>query len=183
MTTPNKPILCLDFDGVIHSYTSGWLGATEIPDPPVPGFFKFLLEAQEHFTVCIYSSRSSHRGGIQAMKDWMWKHSLDAMPELQTDKCLKCGKIEEAPVHADAAGHGFMSPKPIQMRVLTDAIGLIEWPLSKPPAMLTIDDRAITFTGTWPRPAVLRGFKPWNAKKDPHEGVYGSDSLATIAAE
>jgi hypothetical protein len=32
-----KPILCLDFDGVLHSYTSGWKGAAVIPDPPVPG--------------------------------------------------------------------------------------------------------------------------------------------------
>jgi hypothetical protein len=30
-----KPILCLDFDGVIHSYSSGWKGADVIPDPPV----------------------------------------------------------------------------------------------------------------------------------------------------
>lgn len=29
-----KPILCLDFDGVIHSYASGWKGADVIPDPP-----------------------------------------------------------------------------------------------------------------------------------------------------
>jgi len=183
MTTPNKPILCLDFDGVIHSYSSGWKGATEIPDPPVPGFFKFLLEAQEHFTVAIYSSRSSHRGGIKAMQEWLWDHAQTALPELQTDKCMRCGKIRQSPSHSPDSGHLFLSPKPVQFRVLIDALSLIEWPLSKPPAMVTLDDRAIQFTGTWPRPAVLVGFKPWNAKKDPHEGATGSDSLATIAAE
>ncbi len=32
-----KPILCVDFDGVVHSYTSGWKGETVIPYPPVNG--------------------------------------------------------------------------------------------------------------------------------------------------
>ena len=45
------PILCLDFDGVLHSYTSGWLGADVIPDPPVPGYAQFLLRAVEVFEV------------------------------------------------------------------------------------------------------------------------------------
>ena len=37
-------IVCLDFDGVIHSYSSGWKGPREIPDPPVPGAIRWIRE-------------------------------------------------------------------------------------------------------------------------------------------
>jgi hypothetical protein len=32
----------------------------------------------------------------------------------------------------------------------------------KPPAFLHIDDRAVTFTGTWPNPDDITNFKVWN---------------------
>ena len=64
----SKPILCVDFDGVIHSYASGWKGADAIPDPPVPGAMEFLREALRHFRVSIFSSRSNQPGGIAAMQ-------------------------------------------------------------------------------------------------------------------
>ena len=40
----NNPIICVDFDGVIHSYTSGWKGIDVIPDDPVPGAIEWLEE-------------------------------------------------------------------------------------------------------------------------------------------
>ena len=61
-----KPILCVDFDGVIHSYSSGWKGANVVSDPPVDGAISFLLAAIEQFDVCIYSSRTSQLGGVTA---------------------------------------------------------------------------------------------------------------------
>jgi hypothetical protein len=69
-----KPILALDFDGVCHSYTSGWKGAAVIPDPPVLGLFQFLERAVLDFEVNIWSSRSNQDGGIQAMKSWFFHY-------------------------------------------------------------------------------------------------------------
>jgi hypothetical protein len=120
-------ILCIDFDGVIHSYSSGWQGADVASDPPVPGAIEFLHQAVRHFKVMILSSRSDTGGGIMAMKEFLYRHAPICGPDIEW----------------------------------TD---LIEFPLSKPPAFLTIDDRALTFTGTWPSIEALLAFKPWYAK-------------------
>jgi len=69
-----KTIL-VDFDGVIHSYTSGWKGARVIPDPPVEGAIEWLSRLVQKFEVCIYSSRSRQWGGRRAMRAWLFKHS------------------------------------------------------------------------------------------------------------
>ena len=73
----SKPILCLDFDGVIHSYISGWKGADVIPDPPVPGALRFIVHAMDLFTVAIFSSRSNQPGGLKAMREWIGFWSVD----------------------------------------------------------------------------------------------------------
>lgn len=80
-----KPILCLDWDGVIHSYSSGWQGATVIPDPPVPGALQFIVNAMEHFTVVIFSSRSHQPGGIEAMIQWLGFWSVDPVHGMPGD--------------------------------------------------------------------------------------------------
>jgi hypothetical protein len=74
MTGPHKPILCLDFDGVIHRYSKGWQDG-DIYDPPTEGFFEWLIEAQEHFTIMILSSRSKDPGGVSAMSTWLAEHA------------------------------------------------------------------------------------------------------------
>lgn len=72
-----KTIL-VDFDGVIHSYVSGWKGETTIIDPPCIGALKFLEELVEddRFEACIYSSRSKTQAGISAMQNWLIYHGL-----------------------------------------------------------------------------------------------------------
>ena len=73
----NKPILVLDFDGVIHSYTSDWKGVEVIPDPPVPGAMRFIRDAMVKFEINVYSSRSFDYKGLNAMRAYVRFH-LDA---------------------------------------------------------------------------------------------------------
>ena len=61
-----------DFDGVIHSYTSGWLGETTIPDPPVPGIQKALKEIHDAgYEVVVVSTRCKTALGRMAIENWI----------------------------------------------------------------------------------------------------------------
>lgn len=128
------PILCLDFDGVIHAYTSGWQGADQIPDPPVAGAIAFLYEAIQHFEVHIFSTRSSQIGGLNAMRTWLWLHDCNWRAE------------------QSRAG------RPLLRTHLTMQV---QFPTTKPPAHVSLDDRGLLFTGTWPAMDTLVAFKPW----------------------
>ena len=130
MSDTKKPTLCLDFDGVLHSYTSGWKGADVIPDEPVPDAMFFLHQAAWHFDVQIFSSRSNQPGGVDAMKAWLRKHLEKTLGEVTG----------------------------------TNVFRALRFPLEKPPALVTIDDRAICFTGAWPSMQELKEFKPWNKR-------------------
>lgn len=71
----DKPILCVAFDGVINSYTSGWQGSADVlPDPPVEGAFEFLAEASQQFAVCVWSTRTRIGSGRYAMRRWFKRH-------------------------------------------------------------------------------------------------------------
>lgn len=75
---PEKKTVAVDFDGVIHSYTSGWMGADQIPDPPVPGAIEFLNELALHYTVVIFTTRAGHEGASAAIMAWLIEHGFEA---------------------------------------------------------------------------------------------------------
>lgn len=130
------PILCLDFDGVIHRYDSGWKGPLTISDDVTEGFFEWLDEATKHFKIVVYSSRSGEPGAIDAMMFWL------------ADQRRKWRE------------RGGKSPHEFGEGVT------LEFADTKPAAFLQIDDRALTFTGNWSdfEPLALLAFKPWNKR-------------------
>ncbi|MCZ7685689.1 MAG: hypothetical protein M5U28_45680 [Sandaracinaceae bacterium] len=72
----HRRTLAVDFDGVIHSYASGWQGPTAIADPPVPGAIDWLTAASERFDLAIHSVRSAQPGAVDAMRAWLREHGL-----------------------------------------------------------------------------------------------------------
>ena len=111
MTTKRKPILCLDFDGVLHSYTTPWSGAHNIPDPPVKGAMQFLSRAVTEFEVNVYSSRSGDPEGVSAMRAWLRYH--------YAEHCRQSGFNAHS---ARRLAHDFVRDQ-------------IKWPTEKPPAI------------------------------------------------
>ena len=75
-----KKTVVFDFDGVIHSYISGWKGKTEIPDPPVPGIEKTLKQFHDAgYEVVIVSTRCKNDRqykGYLAIMMWLEKYNL-----------------------------------------------------------------------------------------------------------
>lgn len=126
-----KPILCIDFDGVIHRYSKGWQDGV-IYDDATDGFFEWAEEAAQHFKLVIYSSRSKDPTEMQF---WMGAQRL---------KWRATGGTQT-----------------------TDAPLEFEFASEKPPAFLTIDDRAMQFGGDWSAfaPEELLKFKPWNVAR------------------
>lgn len=134
--------LCLDFDGVIHSYTSGWKGVAVIPDPPVPGAIDAILTYMDAgFEVAIYSSRSNSLRGRWAMQRWLGNEILEHW---------RAGA--NSSVYFDCES---------ESDVRAIAWERIRWPWFKPAAFLTLDDRALCFNGTWPSVETINRFKPW----------------------
>jgi hypothetical protein len=75
--TRHRRTVCLDFDGVVHSYRSGWRGAPVIPDPPIHGTAEAIARLRQQYRVVIYSARCRSAEGRRAIEAWLRKHQIE----------------------------------------------------------------------------------------------------------
>ena len=67
-----------DFDGVIHSYKSGWCGSNVIPDPPVDGIKKAIDDIRANGYKCVVvSTRCAESKGLQAILKWLADNNIE----------------------------------------------------------------------------------------------------------
>lgn len=78
--------VAVDFDGVIHSYTSGWQGAAVISDPPVEGAIAWLESMTRDFDVVILSTRGDQEGANDAINAWLAVYGYRGPELLVTSK-------------------------------------------------------------------------------------------------
>lgn len=71
MSATHRYTIAVDFDGVLHSYTSPWVAPHVIPDPPVPGAMDWLSNIQLHFDVVIFTTRGRTWRGRRAVRRWL----------------------------------------------------------------------------------------------------------------
>ena len=130
-----KPTLCIDFDGVIHSYEKGWQDGI-IYGTVVPGFFEWAEQAAKQFKLVIYSSRSKSEEGQFAMLAWF----IDQRRAWRTS-----GGMNET---TDAFGFEFADQKPAAWLTIDDRAVHFKGDWSAPELA----------------PDTMRAFKPWNAR-------------------
>lgn len=125
MPAPRPKTVAVDFDGVLHSYTTfqSKFDPGVVLDPPVNGAIQWLIQMirDARFDVVIFSTRNKYPEGIKAMREWLEENGLPS-----------------------------------------EMIENLKFPIEKPPAFLTIDDRVWLFQGLFPSPEVVANFKPWN---------------------
>lgn len=72
-----RKTIVFDFDGVIHSYTSGWKGITVIPDAPVNGIKEAIEDIRKAgYEVVVVSTRCETNEGMTAINEYLLSNGI-----------------------------------------------------------------------------------------------------------
>ena len=147
--------ICIDFDGVLHSFVTGWKGPSRIEDLPIPGAMQFLgMLVQQGYQPVIFSvQRSSTFSGRNAMKAWVFDTMYD-----------ECYKIPPGtPMHdwRWRIINGFTSEDSFDVQVFNAIkrfIKKLQFPKHLPACYAAVSTRAIHFDGEFPTVEQLKTF-------------------------
>lgn len=81
-----KYTIAVDFDGVIHSYSTPWKDHHIIPDQPVVGAIEWLNEIGKDFTVVIHTTRAKTELGMNAVSQYLTRHGCKIFCKITSDK-------------------------------------------------------------------------------------------------
>lgn len=66
-----------DFDGVIHSYTSGWQGITVANDPPTEGIKDAITRIRDDgYNVVVVSARCAESDGLETVVNYLASNEI-----------------------------------------------------------------------------------------------------------
>jgi hypothetical protein len=105
LTALRGKTVALDFDGVLHSYVSGWTGV-EPTDPPTPGALDFVRELlAAGVVVRILTTRAQTPEGQTATVRWLIQHGFRDHQNTE-DLLVTCEKIPAVAYVDDRAVRG-----------------------------------------------------------------------------
>jgi len=97
-----KKTLAVDFDGVIHRYSKGWLDG-EIYDKPVEGAREALQKLSEDYRIVVFSARAKTPEGRKSIKKWLEKHKIP-FDEITSNKPPAFAYIDDRAIRFESWG-------------------------------------------------------------------------------
>jgi hypothetical protein len=74
---PGKPVLCLDFDGVLHDHDGlEWTGEADIFGPPIHGAKEAVDFLRTRYSVAVHSARCGTPEGRQSIVNWLAMYGI-----------------------------------------------------------------------------------------------------------
>lgn len=110
--------MSVDFDGVLHTYQSGWTGP-EPTDPPEEGALVFIdTLISMGLKPVIVSSRADSPEGVRHIENWLEQHGFPALP-VSHNKVQAIAYVDDRAVRYDT-GSGAWPQVVEQIKDLAD---------------------------------------------------------------